>query len=160
MCLIYNESDGLLLCLLYLFVLRIMINKVFIKKMKKKSNFYTFSSYLVIILRSENDYNRFAILCKNYLLLLNLFLFSLICFPLLLYIYIYILMPHFQPELGWSVWGSLGWTKTVTPRFPVRPDWRIRTGFWDARLRTGTLYLIFFFLNRTGTCGYGPHLIT
>ena len=19
----------------------------------------------------------------------------------------------FQPELGWSVWGSLGWTKTV-----------------------------------------------
>ena len=32
---------------------------------------------------------------------------------------------------------------------------------WGARLRTGTLYLIFFFLkNRTGTCGYGPHLIT
>ena len=33
----------------------------------------------------------------------------------------------------------------VTPRFPARPDWRIRTGFRDARLRTGTLYLIFFF---------------
>ena len=31
--------------------------------------------------------------------------------------------------------------------FPVtpRPDWRIRTGFRDARLRTGTLYRIFFF---------------
>ena len=29
----------------------------------------------------------------------------------------------------------------------------------SARLRTGTLYLTFF-LNRTGTCGYGPHLIT
>ena len=27
-----------------------------------------------------------------------------------------------------------------------------------ARLRTGTLYLIFF-LNRACTCGYGPHLI-
>ena len=36
-------------------------------------------------------------------------------------------------------------TPTVTPRIPVRPDWRIRTGFRDARLRTGTLYLIFFF---------------
>ena len=34
----------------------------------------------------------------------------------------------------------------VTPRFPARPDWRIRTGFRDARLRTGTLYLIFIFL--------------
>ena len=32
----------------------------------------------------------------------------------------------------------------VTPRFLDRPDWRIRTGFQDARLRTGTLYLIFF----------------
>ena len=31
---------------------------------------------------------------------------------------------------------------SVTPRFPVRPDLRIRTGFWDARLRTGTLDLI------------------
>ena len=29
-----------------------------------------------------------------------------------------------------------------------------------ARLKTRTLYLIFFFLNRTDTCGYGPHLIT
>ena len=29
-----------------------------------------------------------------------------------------------------------------------------------ARLRTGTLYLFFFFFlkNRTGTCGYDPHL--
>ena len=34
---------------------------------------------------------------------------------------------------------------SVTPRFPVRPDWRIRTGFRDARLRTGTL---FFFLKQ------------
>ena len=33
----------------------------------------------------------------------------------------------------------------VTPRIPVRPDWGIRTGFQDARLRTGTLNLIFFF---------------
>ena len=33
----------------------------------------------------------------------------------------------------------------VTPRIPARPDWWIRTGFRDARLRTGTLYLIFFF---------------
>ena len=32
----------------------------------------------------------------------------------------------------------------VTPRFPVRPDWRIRTVFRDARPYTGTLYLIFF----------------
>ena len=30
----------------------------------------------------------------------------------------------------------------------------------DARPYTGTLYLIFFFKSRTGTCGYGPHLIT
>ena len=29
----------------------------------------------------------------------------------------------------------------------------------DARPCTGTLYLIFF-LNRSGTCGYDPHLIT
>ena len=33
----------------------------------------------------------------------------------------------------------------VTPRFPVRPDWRIRTEFGVARLMTGTLYLIFLF---------------
>ena len=85
MCLIYNESDGLLLCLLYLFVLRIMINKVFIKKMKKISNFYTFSSYLVIILRSENDYNRFAILCKK---LFITFKSILIFFDLFPYIYV------------------------------------------------------------------------
>ena len=37
----------------------------------------------------------------------------------------------------------------VTPRIPVRPDWRIRTGFQDARLRTGTHYLIFFFFFKT-----------
>ena len=23
------------------------------------------------------------------------------------------MMPRFQSELGWSVWGSLGWTKTA-----------------------------------------------
>ena len=34
--------------------------------------------------------------------------------------------------------------KSVTPRFPFRLDWRIRTGFRDARPYTGTLYLIFF----------------
>ena len=34
---------------------------------------------------------------------------------------------------------------SVTPRFPVQPDWRIRTGFLDARPYTETLYLIFFF---------------
>ena len=48
---------------------------------------------------------------------------------------------------------------TVRPRIQVRPDWQIRTDFRDARLRTGTLEM-FFFLNRSGTCGYGPHLIT
>ena len=37
-------------------------------------------------------------------------------------------------------------TSTVTPRIPVRPDWRIRTGFRDSRPCTGTHYLIFFFL--------------
>ena len=42
-------------------------------------------------------------------------------------------------------WPSQMKTDPVTPRFPARPDWRIRTGFRDARLRTGTLYLIFFF---------------
>ena len=47
--------------------------------------------------------------------------------------------------------GKLGpnWevlTSYVTPRIPVRPDWRIRTGFRGARLRTGTLYLIFIFI--------------
>ena len=36
-------------------------------------------------------------------------------------------------------------TSLVTPRIPVLPDWRIRTGFRDARPYTGTLYLIFFF---------------
>ena len=50
-------------------------------------------------------------------------------------------------------------TEHVTPRFPVRPDWLIRTGFRGTRPYTGTLYLIFF-KSRTGTCGYGPHLIT
>ena len=30
----------------------------------------------------------------------------------------------------------------VTPRFPALPDWRIRTGFRDARTYTGTLYLL------------------
>ena len=32
----------------------------------------------------------------------------------------------FQPELGWSVWGSLGWTKTVDGlnwRMPDRLSW-------------------------------------
>ena len=29
---------------------------------------------------------------------------------------------------------------TVTPRIPVRPDWRIRTGFRDSRLRNGTFF--------------------
>ena len=36
-------------------------------------------------------------------------------------------------------------TASVTPQIPARPDWWIRTSFWDARLRTGTPYLIFFF---------------
>ena len=36
------------------------------------------------------------------------------------------------------------WAPNVTPRLPVRPNWRIRTGFRDARPNTGTLYLIFF----------------
>ena len=35
----------------------------------------------------------------------------------------------------------------VTPRFSARPDWRIRTGFRDARPYTEALYLIFFFQN-------------
>ena len=45
--------------------------------------------------------------------------------------------------VGFGWWVSNG--LNVTPRFPVRPDWRIRTGFRDARLKTGTPYLIFFF---------------
>ena len=28
-------------------------------------------------------------------------------------IFLLLMMPFFQPELGWSVWGSLGWTKTA-----------------------------------------------
>ena len=49
--------------------------------------------------------------------------------------------------------------ESVTPRIPVRPDWRIRTGFRSARLRTGTLYLIFFFFKTDLVpVGYGPHL--
>ena len=48
----------------------------------------------------------------------------------------------------------------VTLRIPARPDWRIRTGFRDARLRTGTSFFFFLKANRTDTCGYGPHLIT
>ena len=53
-----------------------------------------------------------------------------------------------------KVWGCLA--KVVTPRFPVQPDWQIRTEF---EVRDHILG-IFFFLNRTCTCGYGPHLIT
>ena len=45
---------------------------------------------------------------------------------------------HFMVQEG-IVLGHL-----VTPQIPARPDWRIRTGFRDARLRTGTHYLIFF----------------
>ena len=37
-----------------------------------------------------------------------------------------------------------GKVTAVTPRIPVRPDWRIRTGFRDARLRTETLFFFFF----------------
>ena len=40
---------------------------------------------------------------------------------------------------------DMGEASYVTPRIPARPDWQIRTGFRDARLRTGTLNLIFFF---------------
>ena len=47
----------------------------------------------------------------------------------------------------------------VTPRFPVRPDWRIRTGFRGARPNWDSLP-DFFFQGQTYTCGYGPHLIT
>ena len=36
------------------------------------------------------------------------------------------------------------YTMPVTPRISARPDWRIRTGFRDARLRTGTLFFFFF----------------
>ena len=63
---------------------------------------------------------------------------------------------HLQIELLHHLQGNI-----VTPRIPARPDWRIRTGFRDARLRIGTLYLIFFFffLKPIGTCGYGPHLL-
>ena len=41
--------------------------------------------------------------------------------------------------------GSLELASNVTPRIPARPDWRIRTGFRDARPNTGTPYLVFFF---------------
>ena len=36
------------------------------------------------------------------------------------------MMPRFQPELGWSMWGSLGWTKTADGlnwRMPDRLGW-------------------------------------
>ena len=37
------------------------------------------------------------------------------------------MMPRFQPELGWSVWGSLGWTKIADGL-----NWRIPDRFgWD-----------------------------
>ena len=42
-----------------------------------------------------------------------------------------------------SPWGAP--MLFVTPPIPIRPDWRIQTGFRDARPCTGTLYLIFFF---------------
>ena len=36
------------------------------------------------------------------------------------------MMPRFQPELGWSLWRSLGWTKTADGlnwRMPDRLGW-------------------------------------
>ena len=47
----------------------------------------------------------------------------------------------------------------VTPRIPVRPDWRIRTEF-GVRDHILGLFTCFFFQSRTCTCGYGSHLIT
>ena len=47
----------------------------------------------------------------------------------------------------------------VTPRFLVRPDLRIRTGFRGARPNWDSLP-DFFFQSRTYTYGYDPHLIT
>ena len=51
---------------------------------------------------------------------------------------------HASPSLLVQHFKRLMATVYVTPRIPARPDWRIRTGFRDARLRTRTLDLIFF----------------
>ena len=40
-----------------------------------------------------------------------------------IYIYIYMMMPNFRQELGWNVWGSLGWTKTASGW-----NWRTSSG--------------------------------
>ena len=58
-------------------------------------------------------------------------------------------------QIWWSSDNSKCHTPNPGPTRLADPN-RVR----DARLDTVTLYLIFFFLNRTGTCGYGPHLIT
>ena len=44
-------------------------------------------------------------------------------------------MSFFQPELGWSVWGSLGWTKTADGL-----NWRMldHIYIYDALFSTGT----------------------
>ena len=47
----------------------------------------------------------------------------------------------------------------VTPRCPGPTRLADPNRVRGARLRTRTLYLIFFF-NQTCNCGYGPHLIT
>ena len=50
-----------------------------------------------------------------------------------------------QGRLTGNTFECLTICDDVTPRIPVRPDWRIVTGFRDARPCTGTLYLKFFF---------------
>ena len=45
----------------------------------------------------------------------------------------------FQPELGWSVWGSLGWTKTADGlnwRMPDRLGWGRITAMLTCGLRS------------------------
>ena len=44
---------------------------------------------------------------------------------------------------GHSARSPVAHIDNVTPRIPVRPDWRIRIGFRDARLRNGTFFFFF-----------------
>ena len=44
--------------------------------------------------------------------------------------------------------------KMSRPRFPVRPDWRIRTGFGCETMYWDSFFFFFFFQSLTHTCGY------
>ena len=54
-----------------------------------------------------------------------------------------------------KVEAVMSWERpNVTPRFPVRPDWRIRTGFGVRNHLLGLFIIIIFFQSLTYTCGY------